>query len=66
MTFVNIDKCTNNLIKYYNYPVDTIFYIIGIDSPNKLSNSSINNYQYFVCDENGTERIQKIYVVNLI
>ena len=55
LTFVNIDKCTNNLIKYYNYPVDTIFYIIGIDSPNKLSSSSINNYQYFVYNENGTE-----------
>ena len=55
LTFINLDKCSNDLIKYYNYPDDTKFYILGIDSPNKLSNSSINYYQYFIYNENGTE-----------
>ena len=55
LTFINLGNCVNDLIKYYNYPDDSIFYIIGIDSPNKLSNSSINDYQYIVVDEKGDE-----------
>ena len=51
---IHIGKCTNDLIKYYNYPEDTKFYILGIDSHNKLSNSSINNYQYYIYNENRT------------
>ena len=51
----------NKLIKYYNYPEDPKFYILGIDSHNKLSNSSINNYQYYIYKENRTEmNIKKI------
>ena len=61
LTFIHIGKCTNDLIKYYNYPEDTKFYILGIDSHNKLSNSSINNYQYYIYNENRTEmNIKKI------
>ena len=61
ITFIELGDCANNLIKYYNYPDNTKFYILGIDSPNKLSNSSINYYQYFVYNENGTEMdIKKI------
>ena len=53
LTFINLGNCVNDLIKYYNYPDDTIFYIIGIDSPNKLSKSITNYYQYIVVDEKG-------------
>ena len=56
----------NRLIKYYNYPKDIKFYILGIDSPNKLSNSSINNYQYFIYNEKGQEMDIKKYAKNLI
>ena len=55
LTFINLGFCVNDLIKYYNYPDDTIFYIIGIDSPNKLSNTSINYYKYIVLNEKGEE-----------
>ena len=55
LTFINLEFCVNDLIKYYSYPDDTIFYIIGIDSPNKLSNSAINYYQYIVVNEKGDE-----------
>ena len=55
LTFIYLDICVNDLIKYYNYPDDTIFYVIGIDSPNKLSNTSINYYKYIVVDEKGDE-----------
>ena len=61
LTFINLGNCVNDLIKYYSYPDDTIFYIVGIDSPNKLSNSPINYYKYIIVDEKGDEiDIEKI------
>ena len=61
LTFIDMNKCANDLMKYYKYPKDTKFYILGIDSPNKLSNSSINNYQYYIYNEKGQEMdIRKI------
>ena len=44
----------NKIKSFYNLPNDTELFILGIDSPNKDTTSSINVYNYGVYLENGT------------
>lgn len=48
LTYVDLKECTDLLKEKNNLPSDTEFYILGVETPNKLSNSSVNNFEYEV------------------
>ena len=54
-TVVSLNECEELLKGYYNLSSDTTLYILGIETPNKDSQSSVNIYNYKVFLENGTE-----------
>ena len=53
-SLVYLGDCENKIKSFYNLPNDTELFILGIDSPNKDTTSSINVYNYGVYLENGT------------
>ena len=55
ITFVDLCECKFLLLKDNNLPSDTILYIIGNDSLNKVENFSINLFNYEIFLENGTK-----------
>ena len=54
-TTIYLGECENKLKYYYNLSSDTILYILGIETPNKNKNSSVNVYNYGIYLENGTQ-----------
>ena len=55
LTFVDLGECNDLLIKTYNLPLDTKLYILGIDSPNLIGQSSINSFDFEIYLSNGTQ-----------
>ena len=50
-----LNECEELLIQNYNLSPDTKLYILGIETPDKNSKSSVNVYNYRIYLENGTE-----------
>jgi len=54
-SYIYLDSCENSLKEYYNLASDDLLYILGVESPSKNKNSSVNVYNYGVFLENGTQ-----------
>ena len=55
LTYVNLATCKNKLLESYKLSPETRLYIIGIDMPNLIRDSSINSFNYEVYLKNGTQ-----------
>ena len=54
-SYIELGECENTLKEHYKLESDTILYILGVETPNKDKQSSINVYNYGVYLENGTK-----------
>ena len=54
-THVNLGECEYLLKEFYGLSNDTKLFILGVDSPTKLTNKSINDYGYEIYLNNGTQ-----------
>ena len=54
-SYIELGECENILKVHYKLPNETILYILGVESPNKDKQSSVNVYNYGVYLGNGTQ-----------
>lgn len=54
-TLIYLNRCEDLLKKFYNLSSETDLYILGVETPNKNKNSSVNVYNYRIYLENGTQ-----------
>ena len=55
ITFIYLEQYNSHLIEVNNLSPNTKLYIVGVDTPSKLDNYSINVFNYEVYFENGTQ-----------
>ena len=55
LTIINLGECNKKLKNSYNLPFDTKLYILGINYQVDADNSPINDYNFEVYLENGTQ-----------
>ena len=55
LTFINLDKCGDELKHYYNLNADEILYIASFESSNKITNRVTNEFYFEVYLKNGTQ-----------
>ena len=55
LTYVDLGDCNDKLKQAYNLPSDTKLFVLGIDTPNLLKSSSINNFNFEIYLSNGTQ-----------
>ena len=54
ITYVDLGECEEKLKAEYNLSPETKFYILGVDSTNKVGKTAINYFNYEIYLENGT------------
>ena len=54
-TFIDLDKCEEELKKYYNLDKDEILYIISAEITNPLANRVSNKFIFYIYLKNGTK-----------
>ena len=55
LTFINLEECGKELIKYYKLNINEELYIISIDIYNKISNRVSNEFHFEIYLKNGTQ-----------
>jgi len=55
LTFIDLGKCFNKLIEFYNLNPNDKLYILSVDSLTKMSNKSTNDFSFEIYLENGVQ-----------
>ena len=55
LTFINLEKCGDELKLYYNLNLDEILYIASFESSNKITNRVTNEFYFEIYLKNGTQ-----------
>jgi len=63
LTFIDLDKCGEELKKYYHLEKNEILYIISAEAENKISNRLTNEFIFSVYLKNGTQ-LQNLSICN--
>ena len=53
LTYVNLKECKTKLLENNSLPNNSDLYILCLETPNKLSNSSVNDFSYQVFNNKG-------------